>query len=101
MYSGCPKPLLAENSHAGDYHGKDGLGDVPDPKAPGLELLQQEDAVHAIIRIINENSGEVGQVFGLLIYLSYLNILEIWWYHFKVASPTTSRYSVNRAKYQN
>lgn len=84
MYSGCPKPLLAENCHAGDYHGKDGLGDVPDPKAPGLELLQQEDAVHAIVRIINENSGEVGQVFGLLIYLSCLNILEIWWYHFKV-----------------
>lgn len=74
MYSGCPKPLLAENCHAGDYHGKDGLGDVPDPKAPGLELLQQEDAVHAIIRIINENSGEVGQVFGQrLTDLSFLS----------------------------
>lgn len=66
--------MLAENCHAGDYHGEDGLGDVPDPNAPGLELLQQEDAVHAIVRIVNEHVGEVGQVFGQrLTDLSFLS----------------------------
>ena len=41
------------------YHGADGLGDVPDPGAPGLDLLQKEHAVLAIIRIINEQPGQV------------------------------------------
>uniref|UniRef100_A0A3P8NDA3 Inosine/uridine-preferring nucleoside hydrolase domain-containing protein n=1 Tax=Astatotilapia calliptera TaxID=8154 RepID=A0A3P8NDA3_ASTCA len=39
VYRGCSKPLLARKQHAGDYHGKDGLGDVPDPDALGLDLL--------------------------------------------------------------
>lgn len=41
------------------YHGTDGLGDVPDPSAPGLDLLQKEHAVLAMIRIINERPGQV------------------------------------------
>lgn len=44
---------------AGSFHGQDGLGDTPDPDAPGLELLQTEGAVEAIIRLVNENPGEV------------------------------------------
>uniref|UniRef100_A0A3P9CMT1 Inosine/uridine-preferring nucleoside hydrolase domain-containing protein n=1 Tax=Maylandia zebra TaxID=106582 RepID=A0A3P9CMT1_9CICH len=44
VYRGCSKPLLARKQHAGDYHGKDGLGDVPDPDALGLDLLLDEDA---------------------------------------------------------
>lgn len=61
MYRGCEKPLLARKQHAGDYHGKDGLGDVPDPDAPSLDLLQSRHAVKALIKIVKQNKGEVGQ----------------------------------------
>lgn len=59
MYKGCSGPLLAAKRHAGDYHGKDGLGDVPDPDAPGLEKLQKENAVTALIEMIKQHPGEV------------------------------------------
>ncbi len=59
VYSGCSMPLLATKQHAGDYHGKDGLGDVPDPNAPSLELLQKRKAVQAIVKMVKQNPGEV------------------------------------------
>ncbi|XP_006807199.1 inosine-uridine preferring nucleoside hydrolase-like [Neolamprologus brichardi] len=61
VYRGCSKPLLARKQHAGDYHGKDGLGDVPDPDAPGLDLLQKKKAVQAMIKLVNDNAGEKAQ----------------------------------------
>lgn len=63
VFKGSAKPILGECIDAGDFHGKDGLGDAPDPNAPGLDLLQKEGAVSAIIRIVNENPGEVRGVF--------------------------------------
>ncbi|XP_043104300.1 inosine-uridine preferring nucleoside hydrolase-like [Puntigrus tetrazona] len=62
VFRGAPKALLEQIISAGDYYGKDGLGDVPDPDAPGLDLLQKEGAVSAMIRIVNENPGEVSLV---------------------------------------
>ncbi|KAF7645502.1 hypothetical protein LDENG_00203580, partial [Lucifuga dentata] len=59
VYRGASQPLLAHKLHAEEFHGKDGLGDIPDPDAPGLECLQKEEAVPAMIRIVNENPGEV------------------------------------------
>ena len=59
MFRGLAKPLMARKLHAGDFHGKDGLGDVPDPEAPGLELLQEQGAPQAIAQIVSENPGEV------------------------------------------
>ncbi|CAB1413471.1 unnamed protein product [Pleuronectes platessa] len=59
VYRGCSGPLLANRRHAGDYHGKDGMGDAPDPDAPGLELLQKKRGIPAMVKIINQNPGEV------------------------------------------
>lgn len=67
-------PLVASKQHAGDYHGKDGLGDVPDPSAPGLELLQKNKAAQAMIKIVNENQGEVRQTGGFIfININYIH----------------------------
>ncbi|XP_076008540.1 uncharacterized protein LOC143002353 [Genypterus blacodes] len=62
VYRGSSGPLLARKRHAADFHGKDGLGDAPDPDAPGLECLQEEEAVKALIRIVSENPGEISVV---------------------------------------
>ncbi|KAM8856715.1 inosine-uridine preferring nucleoside hydrolase isoform 2-T2 [Spinachia spinachia] len=62
VFKGCAKPILGNCIDAGHFHGRDGLGDAPDPNAPGLDLLQKEGAVSAIIRIVNENPGEVSLV---------------------------------------
>ncbi|XP_018546217.1 inosine-uridine preferring nucleoside hydrolase [Lates calcarifer] len=62
VYRGCSGPLLAKRRDAGDYHGKDGLGDVPDPDAPGLDLLQKRRGVTAMIKTVNQNPGEVSLV---------------------------------------
>ncbi|XP_029941777.1 inosine-uridine preferring nucleoside hydrolase-like [Salarias fasciatus] len=61
-YRGCSEPLLARKRHASDYHGKDGMGDVPDPDAPGLELLQKKRGVPAMVKLVNQNPGEVSLV---------------------------------------
>ncbi|PWA32303.1 hypothetical protein CCH79_00013165 [Gambusia affinis] len=59
------KPLLARKQHASDYHGKDGLRDVPDPDAPSVELLQKKKAAQAMLKITRENPGEVGKIIFL------------------------------------
>ncbi|XP_073701524.1 inosine-uridine preferring nucleoside hydrolase-like isoform X1 [Garra rufa] len=59
VFRGATKSLLGQTISAGEFHGKDGLGDAPDPDAPGLDLVQKEGAVSAMIRIVNENPGEV------------------------------------------
>lgn len=52
--------MIGPQRNAEHYQGEDGLGGVPDPDAPGLELLQKEEAANAIINIVNQNPGEVG-----------------------------------------
>ncbi|KAK3568923.1 hypothetical protein QTP86_020653 [Hemibagrus guttatus] len=62
VFKGASKPVLGHVLSASLFHGNDGLGDAPDPNAPGLELVQKEGAVSAIIRIVNEHPGEVSIV---------------------------------------
>lgn len=62
VFKGAAKPLLGKVINAGHFHGLDGLGDAPDPDAPGLDMVQKEGATSAIIRIVNENPGEVSLV---------------------------------------
>lgn len=59
VFRGAARSVLGISVDGGDFHGQDGLGDAPDPNAPGLELVQQEGATSAMIRIINENPGEI------------------------------------------
>ncbi|XP_008326299.1 inosine-uridine preferring nucleoside hydrolase isoform X2 [Cynoglossus semilaevis] len=62
VFKGAAKAILGEVLNAAAFHGQDGLGDAPDPNAPGLDLIQTEGAVSAMIRIVNENPGEVSLV---------------------------------------
>ncbi|XP_018418659.1 PREDICTED: inosine-uridine preferring nucleoside hydrolase-like [Nanorana parkeri] len=59
VYSGASRPLLGKNIHASDYHGVDGLGDVPDLAFPSLEALNKEHAALAMLRIVSEHPGQV------------------------------------------
>lgn len=59
VYKGCQRPLLSPKQHASDYHGKDGMGDVPDPDPPSLDLLKKKRAVQAMIKTVRQNPGEV------------------------------------------
>lgn len=62
VYGGATRPLLGNSLHASNYHGVDGLGDVPDSTSPGPDLLQKEHAVLAMIRIVNDYPGQVSLV---------------------------------------
>ncbi|XP_067889397.1 nucleoside hydrolase-like [Heterodontus francisci] len=62
VFRGTCGSLLGQSVNAVTYHGKDGLGDVPDPNAPGLEHLQTEHAVNAMIRIVTEHAGQISLV---------------------------------------
>ncbi|XP_068121055.1 uncharacterized protein, partial [Hyperolius riggenbachi] len=59
VYGGASRALLGQNMHASNYHGVDGLGDVPDPTCPGLDSLKKEHAVLAMLRIVGEYPGQV------------------------------------------
>ncbi|XP_027712461.1 probable uridine nucleosidase 1 [Vombatus ursinus] len=58
VYQGASSPFL-NNMKSDSYFGKDGLGDIPDPDAPGLDKIQEEHAVPAMIRMISQLPGQV------------------------------------------
>ncbi|XP_075446657.1 inosine-uridine preferring nucleoside hydrolase-like [Ascaphus truei] len=59
VFRGMSHSILGEINPEYSHFGGDGLGDVEDPTSPGLEHLQEEDAVHALIRIINHHQGQI------------------------------------------
>ncbi|XP_029446170.1 uncharacterized protein LOC115084904 isoform X2 [Rhinatrema bivittatum] len=62
VYRGVSTSILGDRLHASDFHGEDGLGDVPDPNAPGLEYMQQGHAVDIMIKLVTEYEGQVSLV---------------------------------------
>ncbi|XP_072432699.1 nucleoside hydrolase-like [Chiloscyllium punctatum] len=59
VFRGTCSSLLGERLNASTYHGKDGLGDVPDSNAPGLDELQTEHVVNAMIWIVTEHTSQM------------------------------------------
>ena len=57
VYAGCSRPLIAVPHHAGDFHGKDGLGDAG--YGPSTRAVAGEHAVHALVRLANDAPGEL------------------------------------------
>ncbi|KAM8976737.1 inosine-uridine preferring nucleoside hydrolase-like [Pelodytes ibericus] len=62
VFRGVSHSLLGEINPEFAHFGGDGLGDVGDSNSPGLEHLQEEDAVRALIRIINQHQGQVSLI---------------------------------------
>ena len=56
VYRGCDRPLINRALSAAHVHGEDGLGDCGIPASK--KTVQSEHAVHALIRLANENPGE-------------------------------------------
>ncbi|XP_069469795.1 pyrimidine-specific ribonucleoside hydrolase RihA-like [Ambystoma mexicanum] len=59
VFRGASCSLLGDQRTASYFHGIDGLGDVPDPDAPGLDCVQKEHAIEAMIRLATEHSGQI------------------------------------------
>jgi inosine-uridine nucleoside N-ribohydrolase len=57
VYRGCDRPLINRPVHAAYVHGADGLGDCGIPASN--KQVQAEHAVNALIRLANENPGEL------------------------------------------
>ena len=73
VYRGCDRPLINRPESAAFVHGSDGLGDARIPASK--KQVQSEHAVHALIRLANENPGEftlvaIGPLTNLAVALS-------------------------------
>jgi purine nucleosidase len=73
VYRGCDRPLISRPTTAAHVHGEDGLGDCDLPASK--KQVQSEHAVHALIRLANENPGEltlvaIGPLTNLAVALS-------------------------------
>jgi purine nucleosidase len=57
IYAGCDRALVANTPDASHFHGQDGLGDSGYP--PSTRQVEDEHAVHALIRLANELPGKL------------------------------------------
>ncbi|KAM4796454.1 inosine-uridine preferring nucleoside hydrolase-like [Rhinophrynus dorsalis] len=62
VFCGASQSLLGEVNPEYSHFGSDGLGDVGESASPGLEHIQKEDAVHALIRLINQHQNQISLV---------------------------------------
>lgn len=73
VFRGCHRPLINRPANADFVHGVDGLGDCGIPVS--TKHVQSEHAVHALMRLANENPGEltlaaIGPLTNLAVALS-------------------------------
>ena len=73
VYRGCDRPLINRPENADFVHGLDGLGDCGIPASK--RQVQSEHAVNALMRLANENPGEltlvaIGPLTNLAVALS-------------------------------
>lgn len=73
VYRGCDRPLINRPASAAYVHGVDGLGDCGIPES--MKQVQSEHAVRALVRLANENPGEltlaaIGPLTNLAVALS-------------------------------
>lgn len=73
VYRGCDRPLINRPAPAAYVHGHDGLGDCGLPAS--TRTIQPEHAVQALVRLANENPGEltlvaIGPLTNLAVALS-------------------------------
>ncbi|KAL4233060.1 hypothetical protein ACF0H5_007746 [Mactra antiquata] len=59
VYRGCSGPLVTGGLTATHYHGNDGLSDANLDIDVSLDQMQEENAVDAMIRLVNEHPGEI------------------------------------------
>jgi purine nucleosidase len=57
VYRGCHRPLINRPEYAAYVHGSDGLGDCGIPASK--KHIESEHAVHALVRLADENPGEL------------------------------------------
>ena len=73
VFRGCDRPLISRATSAAHVHGEDGLGDCNFPASK--KRVQSEHAVNALIRLADENPGEltlvaIGPLTNLAVALS-------------------------------
>jgi purine nucleosidase len=73
VYRGCDRPLINRPANADFVHGVDGLGDCGIPSS--IKQAQSEHAVHALVRMANENPSKftlvaIGPLTNLAVALS-------------------------------
>ena len=49
--------MLGRPSPDTGFHGDDGMGDCPDEEEVDMGLIQEEHAVNALIRLVNQHKG--------------------------------------------
>ncbi|KAI2663564.1 hypothetical protein H4Q32_012124 [Labeo rohita] len=62
VFKGAACPLIGPVKGFKDHFGTDGLGDVLENSEIWKEQIQKENAVHAMMRLVNENPGDVSLI---------------------------------------
>ena len=66
VYRGAEKSLVGTQGDSSFYHGKDGLGDVPDPDPVDEALIMSEHAVTAMLSMSKKYKGEQASICWLM-----------------------------------
>ena len=57
VYAGCDRALVGRTPYATHFHGEDGLGESGFPRS--RRIVEDEHAVHALMRLADESPGEL------------------------------------------